>query len=121
MPQQRKGVADFLRDEKGGLHAYTKASGQSYGRHKAQVSNRSFIGRLTRVGIVDLFHKLDYRLNARPEIKKPEDLRGKRIAISGPGSTSHLVTLLALQGLNTDAAQARIRLLTIPGTRMTRG
>jgi NitT/TauT family transport system substrate-binding protein len=72
------------------------------------------------VGIANFFQKLDYRLNARPEIKKPEDLRGKRIAISGPGSTSHLVTLLALQGLNTDAAQAKITLLTIPGTEMNR-
>jgi ABC-type nitrate/sulfonate/bicarbonate transport system substrate-binding protein len=72
------------------------------------------------IGVANFFQKLDYRLNARPEIKKPEDLRGKRIAISGPGSTSHLVTLLALQGLNTDAAQAKITLLTIPGTEMNR-
>jgi NitT/TauT family transport system substrate-binding protein len=72
------------------------------------------------IGVANFFQKLDYRLNARPEIKKPEDLRGKRIAISGPGSTSHLVTLLALQGLNIDAAQAKITLLTIPGTEMNR-
>ena len=72
------------------------------------------------IGVANFFQKLDYRLNARPEIKKPEDLRGKRIAISGPGSTSHLVTLLALQGLNIDAAQAKIILLTIPGTEMNR-
>ena len=72
------------------------------------------------IGVANFFQKLDYRLNARPEIKKPEDLRAKRIAISGPGSTSHLVTLLALQGLNIDAAQAKIILLTIPGTEMNR-
>lgn len=72
------------------------------------------------IGVANFFQRLDYRLNARPEIKRPEDLRGKRIAISGPGSTSHLVTLLALQGLNIDAAQAKITLLTIPGTEMNR-
>ncbi len=72
------------------------------------------------IGVANFFQKLDYRLNVRPEIKKPEDLRGKRIAISGPGSTSHLVTLLALQGLNIDAAQAKIILLTISGTEMNR-
>mgnify|MGYP003694448925 CR=1 FL=1 len=44
------------------------------------------------IGIANFNQKLDFRLNTRPEIKKPEDLHGKRIAISGPGSTSHLVT-----------------------------
>jgi NitT/TauT family transport system substrate-binding protein len=72
------------------------------------------------MGIANFHLKLDYRLNGRPEIKKPEDLRGKRIAISGPGSTSHLVSLLALQGLHLEPAQARIAFLTIPGTEMNR-
>jgi ABC-type nitrate/sulfonate/bicarbonate transport system substrate-binding protein len=72
------------------------------------------------IGIANFFQKLDYRLNVRPEIRKPEDLRGKKIAISGPGATSHLVTLLALQGLNIDPVQAKIALLTIPGTELNR-
>ena len=72
------------------------------------------------IGIANFFQKLDYRLNVRPEIKKAEDLRGKKIAISGPGATSHLVTLLALHGLNIDPAQAKITLLTIPGTELNR-
>ena len=72
------------------------------------------------IGVANFFQKLDYRLNVRPEIKKPEDLRGKKIAISGPGATSHLVTLLALQALNIDPAQAKITLLTIPGTELNR-
>jgi NitT/TauT family transport system substrate-binding protein len=72
------------------------------------------------IGIANFFQKLDYRLNVRPEIRKAEDLRGKKIAISGPGATSHLVTLLALQGLNIDLAQAKIALLTIPGTELNR-
>ncbi len=72
------------------------------------------------IGIANFHQKLDYRLNARPDIKKAEDLRGKRVAISGPGSTSHLVTLLALQGLNIDPTQGRIAFLTIPGTEINR-
>src|SRR6267142_3842383 len=72
------------------------------------------------IAIANFHQKLDYRLNARPEIKKAEDLRGKRMAISGPGSTSHLVSLLALQGLNLDPAQAHITFLTIPGTEINR-
>jgi ABC-type nitrate/sulfonate/bicarbonate transport system substrate-binding protein len=72
------------------------------------------------IGIATFHQKLDYRLNARPEIKKPDDLRGKRIAVSGPGSTSHLMSILSLQGLNIDPVQARISFLTIPGTEMNR-
>ena len=60
------------------------------------------------VGIGNLVQKLDYRLVSRPEIKKPEDLRGKRVAISGPGAVSHIVALLALQMLGIDANQAKI-------------
>ena len=69
------------------------------------------------IGIANLKQKLDYRLNARPEIKRKEDLRGKRIAISGPGSTSHLQALLALQDFNVYPTQAKITFLTIPGTK----
>src|SRR5262245_18201128 len=72
------------------------------------------------IGIANFNQKLDFRLNARPDIKKAEDLRGKRIAISGPGSTSHLVSLLSLQGLNLDPVQGRITFLTIPGTEVNR-
>jgi ABC-type nitrate/sulfonate/bicarbonate transport system substrate-binding protein len=70
------------------------------------------------IGIANFHQKLDFRLNARPEIKKPEDLRGKRIAISGPGSTSHMVAVLSLQGLHIDPAQ--VSFLTIPGTEANR-
>src|ERR1044072_5629762 len=72
------------------------------------------------IGIANFHLKLDYRLNARPEITKAQDLRGKRIAISGPGSTSHLVSLLALQGLSLDPTQAHITFLTISGTEINR-
>jgi ABC-type nitrate/sulfonate/bicarbonate transport system substrate-binding protein len=72
------------------------------------------------IGIANLVQKLDYRMNGRPEIKKKEDLRGKRVAISGPGATSHLVALLALQQMNMDANRDRIAFLTIPGTEINR-
>jgi NitT/TauT family transport system substrate-binding protein len=72
------------------------------------------------VAVGNLVQRLDYRLVARPEIKRPEDLRGKRIAISGQGSVSHLVALLALEMLAIDPNQARITFLAIPGTEMNR-
>ena len=72
------------------------------------------------IGVANFHRKLDFRLNTRPDIKKAEDLQSKRIAISGPGATSHLVSLLALQNLHIDPVQARITFLTIPGTEMNR-
>ncbi len=81
--------------------------------------NASFGGADT-VGISSFFQKLDYRLSSRPELKTPEELRGRRIAISGPASTSHIVSLLALQQLRIDPHQARINFVTIPGTEINR-
>jgi NitT/TauT family transport system substrate-binding protein len=72
------------------------------------------------VGVGNLVQKLDYRFIARPEVKKPEDLRGKRVAISGPGAVSHIVALLALQMLGIDANQYKINFLSIPGTEINR-
>ena len=78
------------------------------------------LGGAELIGIANFHEKLDYRLNARPDIKRAEDLRGKRVAISGPGSTSHLVSLLSLQALKLDPTEAKITFLTIPGTEMNR-
>jgi ABC-type nitrate/sulfonate/bicarbonate transport system substrate-binding protein len=72
------------------------------------------------IGVANLVQKLDYRLNSRPEIKRKEDLRGKRIAISGPGATSHLVALLALQNMGMDPNRDKLAFLTIPGTEINR-
>ncbi len=72
------------------------------------------------IGIANFVQKLDYRFVGRPEIKKPEDLRGKRVAISGPGAVSHVVALLAIQNLGLDPNRDKITFLTIPGTEMNR-
>jgi len=72
------------------------------------------------IAVANFFQKLDHALTARPEIKKSEDLRGKKITTSGPGSTSHMVTLLALQSLGLEPKQAKITLVTIPGTELNR-
>jgi NitT/TauT family transport system substrate-binding protein len=72
------------------------------------------------VGVGNLVQRLDYRFVARPEIKKTEDLRGKRVAISGPGAVSHIVALLAFQMLGIDPNQLKVTFLTIPGTEVNR-
>ena len=72
------------------------------------------------IGIANFVQKLNYRFIGRPEIKKPEELRGKRVAISGPGAVSHIVAMLALQNLGIDPNREKITFLTIPGTEMNR-
>lgn len=72
------------------------------------------------IGVANFVQKLDYRLSVRPDIKRKEDLRGKKLAISGPGATSHLVALLALQNMAVDPNQAKITFLTISGTEINR-
>lgn len=72
------------------------------------------------IGIANFVQKLDYRLVGKPELKRPEDLRGKRIAISGTGAVSHIVALLALQKLSFDPNQGKITFLAIPGTELNR-
>ena len=72
------------------------------------------------IGVANLVQKLDYRLNTRPEIKRKEDLREKRIAVSGPGCNVSSRRVLALQNLALDPNQAKITFLTIPGTEINR-
>jgi NitT/TauT family transport system substrate-binding protein len=72
------------------------------------------------IGIANFVQKLDYRFIGRPEIKRAEDLRGKRVAISGPGAVSHVVALLAVQNLGLDPNRDKITFLSIPGTEMNR-
>ncbi len=72
------------------------------------------------VGVGNLVQSLDYRFVGRPEIKTPENLRGKRVAISGPAAVSHIVALLALQRLGLNPDQAKIAFITIPGTELNR-
>lgn len=72
------------------------------------------------VAVANLVQRLNYRFVGRPELKKPEGLLGKRVAISGPGSVSHVVALLSLQKLGIDPNQAKIAFITIPGTELNR-
>src|SRR6185295_12714706 len=48
------------------------------------------------------------KLVTRPEIKRPEDLKGKRIAISRYGSASDYATQLALEKLNVNPKDVTI-------------
>jgi len=49
------------------------------------------------VMIMGITNLLTYDVWARPEIKRPEDLKGKTLAISGFGGSSHIASFLMLK------------------------
>jgi len=65
------------------------------------------------VMILGINNKLTYDIWAKPEIKKPEDLKGKSLAISSFGSSSHVASFLMLQHFKLDEKRDRITFLAI--------
>ncbi|HUC98329.1 MAG TPA: ABC transporter substrate-binding protein, partial [Candidatus Polarisedimenticolaceae bacterium] len=54
------------------------------------------------VMILGINNKLTYDIWAKPEVKKPDDLKGKTLAISSFGSSSHVASFLMLQHFKLD-------------------
>ncbi|HEY1372200.1 MAG TPA: ABC transporter substrate-binding protein [Candidatus Binatia bacterium] len=65
------------------------------------------------VMIAGITNRLTYDVWARPEIKRGEDLRGKSIAISGFGSSSHVACFLMLQHFKLDEQKDHITFLVV--------
>ena len=61
-------------------------------------------------------NKLVFSIMTKADIKKPEDLKGKKIGITTPGSSTHTATLLALRmwGLVADKDVALVGLSEVP-------
>jgi len=49
---------------------------------------------------------MDYVLVSKEVVKKPEDLRDKKIAVSGIGASSHIAALMALRAVGADPNRA---------------
>lgn len=60
-----------------------------------------------------LINRMNYILASTPGIKKPEDLRGKRIGITQVGSSSYHAVMLALKHWGLDARRDRVTLLQV--------
>ena len=58
-----------------------------------------------------LINKMNYILGSAPAVKRPEDLKGKRIAISQIGTSSYHAVMLALKHWGLDARRDRIVIL----------
>lgn len=65
------------------------------------------------VVILGINNKLTYDIWAKAEIKKPDELKGKTIGISGFGSSSHVASFLMLQHFNLDEKRDRITFVAI--------
>jgi len=63
--------------------------------------------------MLGITNRLTYDIWARPEIKRPEDLRGKNLAVSGFGSSSHVASFLMLQHFKLDESKDKITFLVI--------
>ena len=65
------------------------------------------------VMIMGITNRLTYDIWAKPEIKRPEDLKSKTLAISSFGSSSHLASFLMLKHFNLDDKRDGITFLAI--------
>ncbi len=63
--------------------------------------------------ILGITNLLTYDIWAKPEIKRPENLKGKRLAISGFGSSSHVASFLMLKHFGLDEKRDGITFLVI--------
>ncbi len=63
--------------------------------------------------ILGINNKLTYDIWAKADIKKPEDLKGKTVGISGFGSSSHVASFLMLQHFNLDEKRDKISFVAI--------
>lgn len=58
-------------------------------------------------------NKMNYILASAPAVKKPEDLKGKRVGITQIGSSSYHAVVLALKHWGMDARRDRVTLLQV--------
>lgn len=63
--------------------------------------------------VLGITNRLTYDIWAKPEIKRPEDLKGKTLAISSFGSSSHVACFLMLQHFKIDEKKDRITFLAM--------
>jgi len=63
--------------------------------------------------VLGITNRLTYDIWAKPEIKRPEDLKAKTLAISSFGSSSHVASFLMLQHFEIDEKKDRITFLAI--------
>jgi NitT/TauT family transport system substrate-binding protein len=79
----------------------------------ATLVSSAVAGGADTVMILGITNRLTYDIWAKPEIKRPEDLKNKTLAISGFGSSSHLASFLMLKHFGLDEKRDSITFLAI--------
>ena len=79
----------------------------------ATLVSSAVAGGADTVMILGITNRLTYDIWAKPEIKRPEDLKSKTLAISGFGSSSHLASFLMLKHFGLDEKRDSITFLAI--------
>jgi ABC-type nitrate/sulfonate/bicarbonate transport system substrate-binding protein len=85
----------------------------SIGSVGAALVTSAVAGGADAVMILGITNLLTYDIWAKREIKRPEDLKGKRLAISGFGSSSHVVSFLMLKHFGLEEKRDGITFLVI--------
>lgn len=79
----------------------------------ATLVSSAVAGGADTVMILGITNRLTYDIWAKPEIKRPEDLKSKTLAISGFGSSSHLASFLMLKHFGLDEKRDNLTFLAI--------
>jgi NitT/TauT family transport system substrate-binding protein len=112
---RKHGIEPDLRLIRGG--ATTTAALLNGELKLAAVAMSQVVGPVTRgadlVVVASLVDKMPYRLIVGPHVRSPEDLEGKKVAVSTPGAAAYVAARLALKHLGLDLKRDRIGLVQI--------
>ncbi|MEA2658096.1 MAG: NitT/TauT family transport system substrate-binding protein [Candidatus Binatota bacterium] len=106
--------ADVVYIRTGPIQVAAVSSGATQIAYAGAASTLGAVGSGTDLRAIASFtNKLTYALMARPEIKKAEDLRGRRLGVQAIGGSVWMGAVLALEYLGLDARRDNINILSI--------
>jgi ABC-type nitrate/sulfonate/bicarbonate transport system substrate-binding protein len=106
--------ADVVYIRTGPIQVAAVSTGATQIAYAGAASTLGAVGNGTDLRAIASFtNKLTYTLIARPDIKKPEDLRGKRLGVQAIGGSVWMGAVLGLEHLGLDARRDNINILSI--------
>jgi len=106
--------ADVVYIRTGPIQVAAVSTGATQAAYAGAASTLGAAGSGTELRAIASFtNKLTYTLIARSDIKKPEDLRGKRLGVQAIGGSVWMGAVLGLEYLGLDARRDNINILSI--------
>ena len=106
--------ADVVYIRTGPIQVAAVSTGATQIAYAGAASTLGAVGSGTDLRAIASFtNKLTYALMARPEIKKAEDLRGRRLGVQAIGGSVWMGAVLGLEYLGLDARRDNINILSI--------